>query len=119
MNHYLLPHPTNAPSRDLNRYGIHANKILLQKLIALGANKKCIAAKIYGGGNILENISIGKSIGEQNILLAREFLANEGIPLLDSHVGGDASRRISFQTIGFMISVTTEKSDKRRQGTRP
>ena len=113
--HYLLdmPSATDVPSP---RYGTFAIPKLIEFLVGLGANRKTLQAKIYGGGNVLGNLSVGKDIGATNIKVAREILENARIPILEENVGGTRGRRIVLFTEnfeishGFMKDVSQEKN---------
>ncbi|MEI8059754.1 MAG: glycoside hydrolase family 95-like protein, partial [Ferruginibacter sp.] len=48
------------------RYGEYAVKKLIKDLVDLGSDPKKLQAKVYGGGDVLDNISIGNLIGIKN-----------------------------------------------------
>ena len=97
LNHYLLPTPS-AGEKPSPRYGSFAMKSLIDEVIAKGATKANLVARVYGGAAVLGNVSIGQKIGEKNIELALQVLAEAGIRVVDKNVGGNRGRKIHFNT---------------------
>ncbi len=105
MNHFLLTEDTIAYKRapdklgNIARYGIHAMEIIINGMLKLGAKKKYLKAKAFGGGNVL-GYQIPKEnffqIGEKNTQFIKEFLICEKIPLVSSDLGGNNGRVIHF-----------------------
>ncbi len=98
INHYLLPNnPLNGQS-DL-RYGNTAIDGLIVRLLALGVKKQRIVAKVVGGASILTSFSdTRKSIGDQNVDVARTLLAKHGINVSGEQTGGTRGRKLLFHT---------------------
>jgi len=98
INHYLLPNnPLNGQS-DL-RYGNTAIERLIERLLALGVKKQLLVAKVVGGASILTNFSdTRKSIGDQNVDMARTLLAKHGINVSGEQTGGTRGRKLLFHT---------------------
>jgi chemotaxis protein CheD len=98
VNHYLLPNnPLNGQS-DL-RYGNTAIERLIERLLALGVKKQLLVAKVVGGASILTNFSdTRKSIGDQNVDIARTLLAKHGINVSGEQTGGTRGRKLLFHT---------------------
>lgn len=98
INHYLLPNnPLNGQS-DL-RYGNTATERLIETLLGLGVKKQRIVAKVVGGASILTNFSdTRKSIGDQNVEVARTLLARHGITISGEQTGGTHGRKLLFHT---------------------
>ncbi len=113
MNHFLLGNRRYA--RDLpvsgteaGRYGLHAMELLINEMMRLGANRKNLRAKAFGGAMIMNNPSEAGNfvcVGEVNARFVREFLANEGIPLLAEDLGGPRGRVIHFANGDFSVLV--------------
>jgi len=89
MNHFLLAHG----GRDDARYGVHAMEILINGLLARGAARARLEAKLFGGAKVMAGLS---DIGHANAAFAESFLAAEGIPLVGGHLRGTAARRIQY-----------------------
>ena len=113
MNHYLLPHNKKQDAQNM-RYGDEALPRLLEKLYRKGAAPHRLKAKLYGGGSMLAGDA---DIGEMNIALAHQFLQHNGIPLVDTDLGGRAARCIKFHpaTGRSFIRVTSGQRLASRQ----
>jgi len=99
MNHILLPGEADLKNFDTSaRYGINAMELLINRIVALGGDRRRIVAKVFGGGNILPAISPGNRIGSRNTEFVLEFLEMEGIDLVSQNLGGRVSRKILFHT---------------------
>jgi chemotaxis protein CheD len=98
INHYLLPNnPLNGQS-DL-RYGNTAIERLIETLLGLGVKKQRIVAKVVGGASILTSFTdTRKSIGDQNVDVARTLLAKHGINVSGEQTGGTRGRKLLFHT---------------------
>lgn len=97
MNHFMLPtgNPgANSEHDDLLR-GDYAMEVLVNAMLAKGAQKSRLIAKAFGGGNIVSSIRM--SIGERNAQFAREWLERESIALHASDFGGPWSRKVLFE----------------------
>lgn len=108
--HYLLSRLGDATG-PIARYGDQAIPILVDEMVGLGANPRSIIAKIYGGANVLGNVSIGLEVGKKNISIARELLGSMKIPIVKEDIGGDRGRKLLMTTDTFDIQQTfMEKS---------
>jgi len=111
MNHFLLANRRYAKEMPVSvteagRYGINAMEILINEMIHLGAERKRLRAKAFGGGNVLTLVSSDNffCVGSVNVRFIREFLKNEGIPLESEDLGGDRGRVIKFNTETYAVS---------------
>ena len=101
MNHFLLPgmvHPDEMLSSDVGRYGMFAMELLIGELIKLGARRKELKAKLFGGGKVLTFRKNDGDVTASNIRFARKFLELEGIPTVNEDVGGNKGRKIMFHS---------------------
>jgi len=101
MNHFLLPgmiHPDEIMASKVGRYGMYAMELLIGELIKYGAKRENLAAKIFGGGNVLEFRKSDGDVTSSNIRFAKKFLELEGIPLQKKDIGGYNGRKILFFT---------------------
>lgn len=97
-NHFTLPDGPGG-SENAMRYANVANPALLERIIGLGADKKTLVAKIFGGS--LPNVSFGvekEHLGEANVKAATHFLQMNGIRIEQSEVGGTRGRKLIFHT---------------------
>lgn len=97
MNHYLLP-LWNGDGLATPKYGNIAIRQLVEKILAQGAERKNLQAKIFGGAAMWDNSNGPFAIGLRNIELAQQQLKEVQIPLVASDVGGTLSRKIFFNT---------------------
>ena len=97
MNHYLLP-LWNGDGLATPKYGNIAIRQLVEKILAQGAERKNLQAKIFGGAAMWDNSNGLFAIGLRNIELAQQQLKELQIPLVASDVGGSQSRKIFFNT---------------------
>jgi len=101
MNHFLLPgmvHPDEILSSEVARYGMFAMELLIGELMKLGAQRKGLRAKVFGGGHVLKFRKDDDDITGSNIRFAKKFLELEGIPAVKVDLGGNAGRKIFFFT---------------------
>src|SRR5690606_13010926 len=70
-----------------------AMESLLNELLKLGCRKDRLRAKLFGGGQIVRNMS---DVGQKNIHFARHFLHAEGIVLESSDLGSMYPRKVHF-----------------------
>jgi chemotaxis protein CheD len=100
MNHYLLP---RAPEREGSpRYGDTAMALLLSRLDLLGGRN--LNARIYGGATVARVGAL--RLGEQNVDIARRFLREQRIRVIDEDVFGEKARRIELDLETGDVRVT-------------
>ena len=104
INHYMLP-LWNGEGLPVPRFGNVAIKKLIEKMEQLGSNKKHLKAKVFGGSAIHETASGLLNVGERNIVIARDMLAEERIPIISSDLGGSRGRRLLFDTGSGMVKM--------------
>ncbi len=92
MNHFLLAEGENLGEMGY-RYGLQAMELLVNGLIKIGADKRHLQAKLFGGARMQR--AFGR-IGEANAEFARQFLASENIRCVAESLGGTQARRIRF-----------------------
>ena len=96
MNHFLLGEPAAGHCTavaDLQRYGVHAMEILINAMLARGAERGRFSAHVYGGANMVAGLG---NIGSANAAFARRFLEVERIPIAHAELGGCSARRVEF-----------------------
>lgn len=110
INHYMLPF-WNGNGLASPKYGNIATEKLIEKMLRNGATTQNMVAKIFGGANQM-NTSL--RIGDQNIEIARQTLANYGIKVVAENVGGDVGRKLRYNTgTGQVMMKFLTKSDKK------
>jgi len=97
MCHYMLPY-WNGEGLASPKYGNIAIEKLLEKMYSFGSKKFNLVAKVFGGGEVIDTKNPQFNIGERNIKLAWEILAEQKIEVVSSSVGGKLGRKIIFYT---------------------
>lgn len=111
MNHFLLPgdEDGNPLSATSTRYGAFAMESLINGIIRLGGRKDRLEVKVFGGGNVANNMN---RIGSRNAEFIRKFLKNEGFTALSQDLEGDLPRRVHYYpATGDVMLRKLRKSD--------
>lgn len=95
MNHFVLPYGDDG---DLNRYGVHAMELLINRIMSLGGDRRRFEAKIFGACSVLNFPQRPDSVTERNAVFVRAFLALEHIPVRAERLGGDRPLEVRFNT---------------------
>ena len=95
MNHFLLPDGI-AGDREARCYGVNAMELLINDILKHGGDRSRLQAKLFGGGNVVSALT---DVGSRNYAFARQFLTDEGIPIVGGDVGGESARRIQFMPV--------------------
>lgn len=98
LNHFLLPHDrstANTPLNDSARYGVYAMELLINHLLKLGAHRNHLEAKIFGGGNVIKDMTFAK-VGERNVNFILSHLKQEGIPIVARDLLDNYPRKVHF-----------------------
>lgn len=110
LNHYLLPE-TAQVGNDQMRYGGHAMELLINGLLKIGADRKLLRAKVFGGARMTERYA---EIGQRNAEFAQRYLASEGIEIVSSDTGGRMARRLHFHPVSGQVRVMHIATDPDR-----
>ncbi len=115
MNHFMLPDGGDVGPNDrrAGRFGNIAMGRLIEEMTRLGADRKRMEAKIFGGGNVALNPVAGLRVGEWNRDFVLTFLSNEGIVVSARDIGGQTGRRIVFFTREGTVRVRRLSHDER------
>lgn len=112
MNHFLLSNNRYSKSMpyyqtEAGRYGVHSMEILINRMINHGASRENLRAKAFGGASMFRNEEEAGGnffcVGQVNAQFVRDFLKNEGIPLLTSDLGGASGRLIFFFSNDYSV----------------
>lgn len=98
VNHFILPEGPRE-SENAMRYANVANPALLEQVLELGADRKTLAARIFGGS--LPSITFtneNECLGALNIQAATTFLEVNDIRIEQREVGGTHGRKVIFHT---------------------
>ena len=99
MNHFMLPEEGDFssvnwgsdPNSRMARYGNWAIEFLVNELIKIGAQKSRFEVKVFGGGQVIANMS---DVGQRNILFTFNYLQREGLSTVASDVGDAFPRKV-------------------------
>jgi chemotaxis receptor (MCP) glutamine deamidase CheD len=111
MNHFLLPGETGDPHLS-TRYGINAMEVLINEMMKLGANRRALRAKIFGGADIFRANHPLLRVGQKNIEFVRRFLAVEGIPVVGAKVGGGSGMVVHYFAHAFEVLVKPVSAER-------
>ena len=114
MNHFMLPRGhEDGPASASARYGVNAMELLINELIRLGARRRNLEAKVFGGGNVLEGVTL-LNIGQANARFVTHFLEAESIPVTGCDLEGIGSRKVYFfPASGRVLVRSVQQADQR------
>mgnify|MGYP000865326329 FL=1 len=98
MNHFMLPDGGGDPGSPLNasaRYGTYAMEILINQLLKLGARRNNLEAKVFGGGNVLDGLTVA-NVGQRNADFVLKFLQTEKIRVVAQDLVDIFPRKVYF-----------------------
>jgi chemotaxis protein CheD len=105
INHFLLPFGTVHADMP-GRFGNLAVPMLIDALRRQGADVASMRAKVFGGASMIAGGRPRPThVGMQNLNIAKELLANAGIPVISSDTGGARGRKIVFNTDTGEVSL--------------
>lgn len=98
MNHFMLPGDGDTGAslaKPSARFGVYAMEVLINEMIHIGADRRRMVAKVFGGGRVLQGFD-SLDVGAKNSQFVLEFLATETIPVLAQHLLGSCARKVNF-----------------------
>jgi chemotaxis protein CheD len=97
MNHFMLPDNNNEQAGWSvgGRYGTYAMEMLITQLQKLGAERRNLEAKVFGGGNVIANMT-ATNVGERNSEFVLDFLKTEKIPVVARDLLDIYPRKVYF-----------------------
>jgi chemotaxis protein CheD len=110
MAHVLLP--SAPPGRTVaapGRYAQSAIPLLVEQVLAAGADRARLTARLVGGAAMFTNLSAPGIIhvGERNTLAAREALHGQNVRVTGEWIGGDFGRSISYDLGTGVVRVSS------------
>ncbi len=109
MSHFVLPRVLSGSSPS-NRFGEVAIPNQIRGIMALGSKRHYLHARIYGGGRVTCHINDNYMTGSRNAKLALSLLRDEGINVVEAHVGGGVGRKIRFNVSDGSVIVKTHRA---------
>jgi len=99
MNHFMLPgeaaSQSSTPWAVSARFGVYAMDVLINEMLHLGADRKRLVAKVFGGAQVLQGFD-KLDVGAMNARFVLEFLREEAIPVAAQDLLGVAPRKLHF-----------------------
>ncbi len=98
MNHFMLPGNNDGdagPVSSSARYGSYAMEILINHLLKLGAERRRLEAKVFGGGRVLPGFTVNQ-VGDRNAEFVLSYLRAEKIPIIAQDLLDIYPRKIYF-----------------------
>lgn len=107
--HPMLPHRDGEGSRPPERFVDSGVELVVEELLEAGGDRGALEAKITGGAAVVDFGSDGESIGDRNVVAAREALEAHDVDVVAEEVGGECGRtvRVDAET----GSVTVKRTD--------
>ena len=98
MNHFMLPGDTASPDSPWAasaRFGVYAMEVLINDMIRMGADRRRLTAKVFGGAQLLAGFD-RLDVGAKNSEFVLEFLRTEGIRVLAQDLLDVCPRKVHF-----------------------
>ena len=98
MNHFMLPGDTSSagsPWAASARFGVYAMEVLINDMIRVGADRRRLVAKVFGGAQLLAGFD-RLDVGAKNSEFVLEFLRVEGIRVLAQDLLDVCPRKVHF-----------------------
>lgn len=116
MNHIQMPGSADLKNFNASaRYSINAMELLINGMMKLGADRKNIIAKIFGGASVIPTVLPEKAIGIEIVSFVRKFLEEEKIKIISSDLGGIKTRKVFFDTDTGSVLLKRSQSMKSSQ----
>ena len=115
MLHYQLPNSTMDPERAKAKPFMFADtgmRILVEKLVSMGAKKKRMQIRIAGGAS-MDTGPKGFDIGKRNHLAFRKIMWKNGMFVDSEDVGGFSPRNVYMDIADGAVTVRSNGLDKR------
>ena len=98
MNHFMLPGDTASPDSPWAasaRFGVYAMEVLINDMIRMGADRRRLVGKVFGGAQLLAGFD-RLDVGAKNSAFVLEFLRTEGIRVLAQDLLDVCPRKVHF-----------------------
>lgn len=114
MLHYQLPTSTMEPARAQAKPFMFADtgmKLLVDKLLSMGANKKRMQIRLAGGATMSTGPQ-GFDIGKRNYLAIRKILWSNGMIIDAEDVGGNSARSLYLDMADGTVTIRCNGQEK-------
>ena len=101
MNHFMLPDFVDGGGTEWcvteenagTRYGTFAMEHLINDVLRLGARRRDLEVKVFGGGRVLQ---LQFDVAERNIEFVENYCRVRGISIVAQDLGGESPRKIKY-----------------------
>jgi chemotaxis protein CheD len=104
MNHFMLPDGIAAAGADAGRYGAYAMALLVDEMLARGASRGSMQAKVFGGGAVVSGMD-AINVGERNTAFVLGYLRTERIAVVAKDVLDVHPRKVLFLPASGQVMV--------------
>ena len=113
LAHVMLPEPSTRPNQLPGRSAPTAIPELVRVMLAAGARKRGMYARIVGGAAMFESVlpSEGVRLGTRNVEAVRDALVKAQIPLRGEDVGGSFGRSVFLDAADGKLLIRAVKRD--------
>ncbi|MHC4106437.1 MAG: chemotaxis protein CheD [Planctomycetota bacterium] len=114
MLHYQLPSSTMNPGRAKQNPLMFADtgmKLLIDKILAMGANEKQLQVKIAGGA-AMDTGPNGFDIGKRNYLAIKKVLWQHRMFIKAEDIGGSSPRNMYLDIADGTVKIKVNGSEK-------
>lgn len=114
LAHVMLPEGTGRSADQQGRYASMAVPKLIEMMVAAGAQKPAIFARLVGGAAMFSDIlpTSGACLGERNVAAVKAALEQASIPLQGEAVGGSYGRSVYLDAQdGSLVIRTVQRAD--------
>lgn len=113
LAHVMLPAPSPRGHPSPGRFAPIAVPALIEGMVAIGARKRGITARISGGAAMFKDVlpMEGVRLGERNIAAVKEALAKASIPLRGEETGGTFGRSVFFDAADGSVLIRAVRHD--------
>ena len=114
MLHYQLPSSTMNPARAKQNPLMFADtgmKLLIDKILAMGANEKQLQVKIAGGA-AMDTGPNGFDIGKRNYLAIKKVLWQHRMFIKAEDIGGNSPRNMYLDIADGTVKIKVNGSEK-------
>jgi chemotaxis protein CheD len=96
MNHFQMPGV--GDQREPLRYGPSATRMLVDRVVELGAKRQRLEAKVFGGASILRGSAPPPGgLGDENAATALRTLDELRIRVASQDIGGHRARKLVYR----------------------
>lgn len=119
MNHFMLAagHHRISPDYDSARFGLYAMDTLIEHVLAAGALRHTLEARLFGGARVLRGFT-HSDIGDDNARFALDYLEAAGIPVIAQSLGDVYPRKLYFFPDSGQVLMRKLKSEDAPQVVR-